>query len=133
MLDTNTVSYIARGRSRAARARLEALKAPHRACISVITEGEIRYGLARNPAAQAMRLLMEEFLAKITVLPWTRQEAMTYGELRAELRAAGKSLENLDMLIAAHAISVGAIMVTSDRAFLYVAKLRGTEDWATDL
>jgi len=80
-----------------------------------------------------MRLLMEEFLAKITVLPWTRQEAMTYGELRAELRAAGKSLENLDMLIAAHAISVGAIMVTSDRAFLYVAKLRGTEDWATDL
>ncbi len=133
MLDTNTVSYITRGRSLAARSRLETLQSPSSPCISAISEGEIRYGLAKRQASPALRALVEEFLAKITVLPWTSQEAVVYGDLRAELRAAGKALENLDMLIAAHAITVGAILITNDKAFLHVARLRGIENWATDL
>ena len=133
MLDTNTVSHIVRGRSLLARARFEAMSTPYRPCISAITEGEIRYGLAKNPAANAFRLLMEEFLAKLQTLPWGTAEAATYSALRAEMRAAGKALENLDMLIAAHAVATGTTLVTSDKAFLQVRGLRGIEDWATDL
>jgi tRNA(fMet)-specific endonuclease VapC len=62
---------------------------------------------------------------------------MAYGFLRAK-QAAGKPLGNLDMLIAAHAVSVGAILVTNDKAFLDVAYLQvsglsATVNWATEL
>jgi uncharacterized protein with PIN domain len=55
MLDTNMVSYIARGRSSAARTRLAALKDDEVACISASTEAEICYGLAKRPDATALR------------------------------------------------------------------------------
>ena len=69
----------------------------------------------------------------IQVLPWGREEAQTYGSLRAKQEMAGKPLGNLDMLIAAHAISVGAILVTNDRAFSHVPGLPATANWATEL
>ena len=59
LLDTNTVSYIAKGKSPAARARLEALREDEAVCISSITEAEIRYGLARRPDARALRAAVE--------------------------------------------------------------------------
>jgi tRNA(fMet)-specific endonuclease VapC len=63
-------------------------------------------------------------------LPWGRQEAQVYGELRAKMERAGKSLGNLDMLIAAKAIAAGAVLVSNDRAFLQVEELRGVVNWA---
>lgn len=133
LLDTNTVSYIVRGRSANARAMLSALKEDEVACISSITEAEIRYGLTKNASAHVLRAAVEAFLAKIKVLPWGRDEARAYGELRAKLETAGKSLGNLDMLIAAHAISTGAVLVTNDRVLLKVESLRGAVNWATDV
>jgi tRNA(fMet)-specific endonuclease VapC len=133
MIDTNTVSYIVRGRSAAARARLAGLRDDEVGCISVITEAEIRYGLARMPNAHVLRLAVEGFLSKIKILPWGGEEAIAYGNLRAKLESLGKTLGNLDMLIAAHAMSVGAVLVTNDKAFLHVDDLHATEDWAMDL
>ncbi len=133
MLDTNTVSYIVRGKSPASRAKLANLKHGEIACISAITEGEIQYGLAKNPKATALRSTVEGFVAKIQVLPWGREEAQAYGELRAKQEAAGNQLGNLDTLIAAHAISVGAILVTNDKVFSRVPDLAAILNWATDL
>lgn len=138
MIDTNTVSYIVKGRSPAARAKLAGLQGGEIACISAITEAELRYGLAKIPDATALRSAVEGFLAKIQVLLWGRPEAMAYGFLRARQEAAGRSLGNLDMLIAAHAVSVGAILVTNDKAFLdvaylHVSGLSATVNWATDI
>lgn len=132
LLDTNTVSYIARGRSVAARLRLARLQDGEIACISAITEAEIRYGLARNPGANVLRAAMEAFLARMKVLSWGRDEARAYGELRAKLETAGKTLSNLDLLIAAHAVGADAVLVTNDRAFGVVADLRGMENWAVE-
>jgi len=70
LLDTNTVSYIAKGNSPAARARLEALGLDESVCISSITEAELRYGLARRPAAQALRAAVEGLLLKLNILSW---------------------------------------------------------------
>ncbi|MEO8727012.1 MAG: type II toxin-antitoxin system VapC family toxin [Acidobacteriaceae bacterium] len=133
MIDTNTVSYIVRGRSSAARAKLAGLDAHEIGCISAITEGEIRYGLAKTPAAHALRSAIDGFLCKLQVVPWSGEEAIVYGELRAKLEASGRTLGNLDMLIAAHAIAVGAVFVTSDKAFSQVEDLPAIVNWATDL
>jgi tRNA(fMet)-specific endonuclease VapC len=132
-MDTNMVRYIVRGKSQAARMKLAGLKDDEIGCISAITEAEIRYGLAKMPSAHSLRAAIDGFLAKIQILPWGSDEALAYGELRAELEASGKTLGNLDMLIAAQAIAVGAILVSHDKAFLQVTDLRGMVDWAADL
>jgi tRNA(fMet)-specific endonuclease VapC len=133
MLDINMVSYVVKGHSRAARARMLNLDEDESACLSVITEAEILYGLAKRPEAAALRERMEWFLAGVNVLPWGRNEAKAYGALRAKLELSGKPLENMDMQIAAHAIATGAALVTNDKAFAQVDDLRATVNWATDL
>lgn len=133
LLDTNTVSYIVKGISPAARARLAQLDEGEVACISSITAAEIHHGLAKKPPSPAFRAAIEGFLNKIPILPWDREEAVIYGSLRAKQETAGKPLENMDMLIAAHAIAVDAVLVTHDGVFQHVADLSSTVDWATDL
>jgi tRNA(fMet)-specific endonuclease VapC len=132
MLDTNTVSDIVKGKSLTARAKLANLQHGEVACISAITEAELQYGLAKTPKARVIRSVVEAFVAKIQVLPWGREEALAYGAFRAKQEAAGKPLGNLDMLIAAHAISVGAVLVTNDKALLRVAD-PPTVNWSTEL
>src|SRR5277367_415592 len=133
MLDTNTVSYIVSGRSVAARRTIAALKQNEIGCLSAITEGEIRYGLAKIPAGNLRRSAIHGFLSKLQVLPWGSDEAVIYGDLRARQERSGKTLGPLDMLIAAHAIAADAILVTNDRVFRQVKELAGTVNWATDV
>ena len=132
MLDTNTVSYIIRGKSLVPREKLASLQRGEVACISAITEAELQYGLAKSPKATVVRSAVEAFFTRIQVLPWGGEEAQAYGVLRAKQEAAGKTLGNFDMLIAAHAISAGAILVTNDKAFLQVTDLPATVNWATE-
>ena len=91
MLDTNMVSYIVKGRSPAARARLLALKDGEVGAVSAITVAEIRYGLAKRPEATSLKALMEGFLASIQVLPWGQAEAEAYGLVRAKLEKNGRA------------------------------------------
>ena len=133
MLDTNMVSYIAKGQSQAARARMLNLGNDEMVCLSAITEAEIRYGLAKRPEATALRERMDWFLTAVKVLPWGREEAKAYGLLRAKLESSGQPLENMDMQIAAHSVAMGAVLVTNDKAFARVDDLHATVNWATDL
>lgn len=132
LLDTNMVSYIIKGKSPAARAKNASLQPDQIACISAITEGEIRYGLTKSAAASKLAPPLEWFLLRVRVLPWGRPEASVYGHLRAQQEAAGKSLGNMDLLIAAHAIAVRATLVTNDKAFAAVPDLPGLANWASD-
>ncbi|MCX6594619.1 MAG: PIN domain-containing protein [Acidobacteria bacterium] len=133
LLDTNTVSYIAKGRSLAARARLEALAEGEMACVSSVTEAELCYGLARARASKSLELAIEGLLLMANVVPWGRAEARVYGRLRNQQEAMGKPLGSLDMMIAAHAVALGATLVTSDLAFRNVRELLAVVDWASDL
>jgi tRNA(fMet)-specific endonuclease VapC len=133
LIDTNTVSYIVKGRSSAARSRLIEMGKGDVGSISAITEAEMHYGLAKGPEAHRLHSAVEGFLLRIRVLPWGREEARAYGHLRAELDGTGKALGNMDLLIAAHAIAVGAVLVTNDKVFRHVKELRGVESWAQDL
>ena len=94
----------------------------------MITEGELRYGLARKPEAKNLHKVVQEFLKRVEVLAWNSDAAQHYGNLRAELETKGNSLGVFDMQIAAHAFSIGATLVTNDQAFKRVKKLK-VEDW----
>jgi tRNA(fMet)-specific endonuclease VapC len=133
MLDTNTVSYIVKDMSPVARARLSGLSSDNAACVSSITEGELWYGLDRNGGGGRRRDALRVFLSRFQVLPWGGEQAATYGKFRAQQETIGRPLGPLDTLIAAHAISVGAILVSSDSAFRHAAGLPGLENWATDV
>ena len=133
MLDTNMVSYIVRGRSRAASARLLKLNPDEMACVSAVTDGEIKYGLAKRPEASTLKMLLDGFLCSIQVLPWGRDEAEAYGQARATLEKGGMSLGHMDLMIAAHAIATGAVLVSYDKAFSHVANVPATLNCATDL
>ena len=133
MLDTNMVSYILKGKSPAARARISSLWPGEGLCISAVTEAELRYGIAKSGIGEQRQKLLDWFLLMVTVHPWGRDEAAAYGKLRAKQEAMGKTLGALDMLIAAHAVALGAVLVTNDNAFHQVSDLIGVENWATDL
>jgi tRNA(fMet)-specific endonuclease VapC len=134
LLDTNTAGYIIRGESPSARDRLrQSLATPGRVAISSITEAEIRYGLELKPGAGRLRAAVEQLLTRIAVRAWDSAAAHAYGRLRAQLKAAGKPLAELDLMIAAHALALQATLVSHDRAFRHVAAFVTVVDWATDL
>lgn len=126
MLDTNTVSYFLKQHPSVTK-RITSLPLDS-LCLSVITEGELRYGLARKSEAKNLHKVVQEFLKRVEVLAWNSDAAQHYGNLRAELETKGNSLGAFDMQIAAHAFSIGAILVTNDQAFKRVKKLK-VEDW----
>jgi tRNA(fMet)-specific endonuclease VapC len=84
--------------------------------------------LAKRPDAKRLHLLVQEFLRRVDVLPWDSSIAKYYGTVRADMEHQSKILAPLDLLIAANALSVDAVMVTNDQAFCLVADL-SIEDW----
>jgi tRNA(fMet)-specific endonuclease VapC len=126
MLDTNTVSHLIKQHPSVARRVIAT--AMSSLCISSITEGEMLFGLAKRPDAKRLHLAVRQFLLRVDVLPWDSTIAQHYGMVRANMESQGKILAPLDLLIATHALSVGAVLVTNDRAFSQVADLH-VEDW----
>lgn len=135
LLDTNTVSYILKDKSAAARARLERVgtRKDQDAALSTVTVAEILYGLEKIGAGLQRRKAVELFFFTIAIYPWDQAAAEAFGPLRARQEARGKPLGPYDLQIAAHAISLGAVLVSHDRAFRQVTGLPGLEDWGTDL
>src|SRR5438094_6414581 len=100
LLDTNTVSYIIKGNIPRVRERL--LKVPiSEVGISVVTEAELLFGVARRPEASNLKLAVEEFLLRVEVLHWTSEAAEHYADIRAALERKGVPMGNLDMMIVA--------------------------------
>lgn len=129
LLDTNMVSYLIKGHPVVAR---RVMAAPMSSlCISAITEGELWFGLAKRPDATRLHLAVRELLLRLDVLPWDSAIAEGYGTVRADMERQGKIIAPLDLLIATHALSVGAVLVTHDRVFSQVVNLP-VEDWTVE-
>jgi len=82
--------------------------------ISSITVAELNYGTAKSKQRDRNRAALEQFLAPLTVAPFDRAASDRYGELRQHLERNGQPIGPMDMLIAAHALSLGAIVVTNN-------------------
>jgi tRNA(fMet)-specific endonuclease VapC len=126
LLDTNIVSHLIKDHPVVSQ---RIVKIPMASlCISVITEAELYYGLAKRPEAKRLHLVVEELLKRVDVLPWDSNIVKNYGFIRAEMERRGKPLAPLDMMIAAHALSINAVLVTNDWVFSQVNDL-AIEDW----
>ena len=126
MLDTNTVSHLLREHPVVTK-RIVAVPMAS-LCISAVTEGELLFGLAKRPAAKRLHVAVRQFLRRVDVLPWGTSTAEHYGIVRADMERRGKILASLDLLIATHALSVDAVLVTNDKAFSQMVGLH-VEDW----
>jgi tRNA(fMet)-specific endonuclease VapC len=131
MLDTNTFSYIASGRSPKARQQFKAVHGSDIVVISAITEAELHYGLAKNSGATRVRQAVEELMGIVTILPWDSIAAREYGTMRSAMTKQGKTLAAMDLLIAAHATSIGGVLVTGDQALRNAGGI--TVNWADDV
>lgn len=128
MLDTNTASYIIKGEPAIVREHL--LKVPMASiCISSITQAELLRGVAKKPEARRLPIAVKEFLIRVEIMPWDSDAAGAYAQLRTSCESEGTPLGTMDMLIAAHAVAVGAILVTNDQAFYRVKHHLSLEDW----
>jgi len=128
MLDTNMASYIIKGANDAVQKRLENVPMTS-VCISSVTQAELLLGVAKKPDAKQLPVAVNEFLLRVEILPWDSLAAEAYADLRAVFEKEGKSLGAMDMLIAAHSASLGAILVTNDKAFYNVQQHLSLEDW----
>jgi tRNA(fMet)-specific endonuclease VapC len=127
LLATNTASYVIKGNVPSVRHRLVQVPMAQ-VFISSVTDGELRYGVARRPGTTKVQQIVEEFWLRVTVLPWDSEAAKQYGNLRADLERLRQPMGNLDIMIGSHALAVGAILVTNDRAFARIKNLK-VEDW----
>src|SRR3981081_2338267 len=116
ILDTNIPSYVIKGNFPQVRERL--LKVPMSDVgSSVVTEAELRFGVARLQHAAKLGVAVEEFILRVEVLPWDSASAQHYARLRAVLKSDGEPMGNLDLMIAAQALAAEAILVTTDSVF----------------
>ena len=128
MLDTNTCIYIIRRKPVDAIERLMQ-KQISQVGISSITLSELEYGVAKSSKPEQNQIALAQFLAPIEILPYGDEAAQQYGKLRAFLERQGTPIGSLDLLISAHALSIGCILVTNnEKEFSHVPHLR-IENW----
>lgn len=98
--------------------------------ISSITAAELAYGVSKSRRASKNRHALERFLAPLEIVPFDQPAAWSYGRLRWQFEAKGTLIGSMDMLIAAHALSLGVRLVSNNlREFRRVPGLR-LENWA---
>jgi len=130
MLDTNICIYLIKRDPPQVLQRLEEHD-PGDVWVSAITVSELEYGVAKSSRRDEARHALEKFLASFATLPYDDRAAEAYGLIRADLERRGLPIGPLDMLIAAHALSLGATFVTNNtREFRRVPALT-IENWAT--
>jgi tRNA(fMet)-specific endonuclease VapC len=98
--------------------------------VSAITEAELRTGAAKSGAPLKTLRLVQRFLAPITIVDFTSDDAIAYAQIRADLERAGKSIGPLDTLIAAQGVARKLTLVTNNVREFGRVKGLDVENWA---
>ena len=128
MLDTNIVSELIRNPAGTAARRAKA--AGDAVCVSIIVAAELRYGCAKKRSPQLLQRV-EEFLSEVPVLPFDVPADGEYAGIRAALEGVGRPIGSNDLLIAAHAFTVGATLVTANVGEFQRIRGLNVENWRT--
>ena len=126
MLDTDTLSHIVRNHSPIIRNLIE--HEEDEICISTITYAELSYGLEKKGSDRLFNEV-HSILEKLSIIDFDDSQSELYGKIRVGLERSGTPLGDMDMLIAAAALSTGAILVSHNKK--YFSKIKGikVEDW----
>ena len=128
LLDTNICIELIRSRSAKILRRLQKCRIGQ-VGISSITLAELEYGVYKSRDPQRNKMALVEFCAPLEIPPFDGRAASIYGQIRTALEEAGRPIGPLDTLIAAHALALGAILITNNqREFARVPKLH-IENW----
>jgi tRNA(fMet)-specific endonuclease VapC len=129
LLDTDIASFVIKGRSPVIEQKLAAIP-PDRVCISAVTRAELMYGLKRLPPAHRLHVGVRQFFKIVRVLAWDAEAADYYADIRHQLTAIGQPIGEMDMMIAAHALAIGAVLVTNNtRRFRRIAAPLALVNW----
>jgi tRNA(fMet)-specific endonuclease VapC len=129
MLDTDISSYIMKRSHDAVLRKLQTVPIDA-VCISVITKSELLFGVEISPRRLQDAAALAEYLRHLEVLELPGEAASHYAHIRALLKARGMMIGANDLLIAAHARSLGLTLVTNKtREFGRVDDLK-IENWA---
>jgi tRNA(fMet)-specific endonuclease VapC len=128
MLDTNTCIYIIKRKPTEVIDRLRQIRVSQ-VGISSITLSELMYGVMKSSKPEQNQIALAQFLGPMEILSYDDEAAQYYGSLRAFLEEHGTPIGSLDMLIAAHALSIDCILVTNnEREFNRVPNLK-IDNW----
>lgn len=127
LLDTNICIYIINAKPPAVLARFQQYRLGDIGLCSVVA-AELAFGVAKSGSARN-RQALEMFLAPLTILPFDAVAVWVYGDLRADLERRGNPIGSLDTMIAAHALSQQALLITNNtREFAKVPGLQ-LDNW----
>ncbi len=130
LLDSDVFSLMVKGLDPVINRRLETL-GKGEAALSVITSGEFFYGVAHAPVSALRQKRAQRLIDFFGVMPVTEAVASIYGDIRADLRAKGTPIGPNDLWLAAHAKTLGVVLVSrNDREFKRVVGL-AVESWST--
>jgi tRNA(fMet)-specific endonuclease VapC len=126
MLDTDICSYIIKRRPESLVDKFE--ERAETLCVSVMTAAELRFGAEKLGRADLVELV-EAFLERPAILDWTAEVTFHYARVRCAIERVGKPIGNMDLLVAAHAVSQRLTLVTNNiKHFSHVPDLK-VEIW----
>ena len=129
LLDTNVCVDYLRGRHAPLVRRIQEAS-PQNLCVSTVVVAELWYGAEKSTRQRDNHERIDQLVEEMTVLPFDLQAAATFGRIRRELERRGTVIGPYDMLIAAHALATGLIVVTdNEEEFRRVTGL-GVENWS---
>jgi tRNA(fMet)-specific endonuclease VapC len=128
LLDTDTCAFILRRSSDVLLERIQAVPLRQQV-MSVVTYAELLYGVQVSTKKKANQEAVDALVRHLAILDWTQDAAKTYATIRAVMKKKGTLIGANDLMIAAHAVSVEAVVVTNNtKDFSRVAGLK-IENW----
>jgi len=130
MLDTDTCIFLMRGESPALAARVQSVPLQQQV-MSAVTFAELTYGVQASAAAKRKQnqSVLDSLVLHLSVLDWPQDAAKHYAEIRTDVKKRGAQLGAADLMIAAHARTMGAIVVTNNVKDFARVKGLEVENW----
>ncbi|BAY75154.1 PilT domain-containing protein [Nostoc linckia NIES-25] len=128
LLDTNICIYLIKQKPQKVVDKFQTLSISD-VRVSSITVAELEYGVAKSQQQQKNRAALLQFLLPLEIVEFNQASATIYGNIRSDLETRGLIIGAMDMLIAAHALSLGVTLVTNNiREFSRIPTL-SLENW----
>ncbi|WP_269523694.1 type II toxin-antitoxin system tRNA(fMet)-specific endonuclease VapC [Coraliomargarita parva] len=128
LLDTNTCIFIINHKPECVRQKMQSIPIGDIG-VSSVTVSELEYGVAKSAVVKKNQSALEKFLMPLEIIAYDESAARYYGVIRTQLEKKGTPIGSMDLMIAAHALSLGMAVVTNNlREFKRVQGLK-VEDW----